>query len=103
MMLTDDRILMGVTGTAVSAVGAGMSVTEVQAIVSIVITVIGFVISVLVPTIVKIANKIKKAKEDGVVTEEEKKEIKEEIEAGSKKVIEEGKKALDEINNKDKE
>lgn len=102
-MLPDERILMGVAGTTVSAVGAGMSVNEIQAIVSIIITIVGFVISVLVPTIVKIVNKIKKAKEDGVITEEEKKEIAEDIKTGSEKVIEEGKKALDEINKKDKE
>lgn len=70
-MLTDNKILMGVAGTTVSGIGASLSVTELQAIVSIVVTVLGFVISVLIPLIVEIVKKIKKAKEDGVITKEE--------------------------------
>ena len=65
----------GLLGTAVGAIGAGMSVTELQAIISICVTVAGFIISVLVPLIIKLVKKIKDAKEDGVITEEEKKDI----------------------------
>lgn len=101
-MMTDDRVFMGIVGTTVSAVGAGMSATELQAIISIVITIAGFIISVLIPTIIKIVKKIKAAKADGVITEKEKKEIVEEIKTGSEKVVEEGQKVLDEINRKEK-
>lgn len=65
----------GVLGTAVGAIGAGLSVTELQAIISICVTVAGFIISVLIPLIVKLVKKIKDAKEDGVITDEEKKDI----------------------------
>ena len=66
----DDKLALGITGTVVSAAGAGMSVTEIQAVISIIVTVLGFVISVLIPLIIKLAGKIKKAKEDGKITKE---------------------------------
>ena len=40
----DEKILLGLTGTAVGATGAGLSVTELQAIISIIFTVLGFTI-----------------------------------------------------------
>ena len=102
-MLPDEKILMGIAGTAVGAVGTGMSVTELQAIISIIITVLGFVISVVVPTIIKIVQKIKEAKEDGVVTEEEKKEIFNEIVDGTKTIADEGQKVINEVSSKKEE
>ena len=66
-----DELTCGIGGTVLSAVGAGMSVTELQAIISIIVTVSGFIISVLIPLIIKLVKKIKKAREDGVVTKEE--------------------------------
>ena len=71
----DDRMALGLLGTAVSATGAGLSVTEIQAIVSIIVTILGFVISVLVPLFMKLYVKIKKAKEDGKITKEEAEDI----------------------------
>ena len=70
-----DDLTFGVVGTAVSAVGAGLSITELQAIISIVVTVAGFVISVLVPLIIKLVKKIKAAKEDGKIDKDELKDI----------------------------
>lgn len=67
----DDKTMCGLIGTAVGATGAGLSVSEIQAIISIIITVLGFVISVLIPMIVKLAKKIKDAKADGEITKEE--------------------------------
>ena len=96
-MLPDERIIMGAAGTAVSAVGAGMSVTEMQAIISIIVTVAGFVTSVLVPTIIKIVKKVKEAKKDGVITKEEKQDIINEITVGGKTIVEEGKKVVESV------
>ena len=70
-----DELTCGVSGTILSAVGAGMSVTELQAIISIIVTVAGFVISVLIPLIVKLVKKIKKAREDGKIDKDEMKDI----------------------------
>lgn len=92
----DDKLLFGVVGTAVSATGAGLSVTEIQAIVSIVVTILGFIISVFVPLCIKLYNKIKKAKEDGKIDKEEIKDI---IETG-KEIVDETKKVVDDIKNK---
>ena len=95
----EDKLMCGVVGTAVSAAGVGLSINELQAIISIVITVLGFIISVVVPFILKIVKKVKDAKADGHITEEEAKDI-------MNTVIEDGKDVLDqakEITNKNKE
>ena len=94
----EDKLMCGLIGTAVSAAGTGLAISEVQAVISIVITVLGFIISVVVPFILKIVKKIKDAKSDGHITEEEAKDI-------MNTVIEDGKDVLDqakEITNKDK-
>ena len=94
----EDKLMCGLVGTAVSAAGTGLAISEVQAVISIIITVLGFIISVVVPFILKIIHKIKEAKKDGHITEEEAKDI-------MNTVIEDGKEVLDEakeITNKDK-
>ena len=96
MLLPDDKILYGVVGTAVSATGAGLSVTEIQAIVSIIVTVSGFIISVLIPLIIKLYKKIKAAKEDGVITKEEL----DDIASTGKEIVDESSKIIDEVSHK---
>lgn len=97
--MPDDKMIMGIVGTAVSATGAGMSVTEVQAIVSIVITVAGFVISVLIPLLMKLVHKIKDAKADGVITKEEI----DDIASTGKDIVNESSKLIDEVSHNEKE
>ena len=75
MMPNVDKIVYGITGTTISAIGVSISVTELQAIVSIIITVAGFLISVFIPLVIKLINKIRKAKEDGIITKEELEDI----------------------------
>ena len=94
--MQEDNLHIGVAGTIVSAAGAGLSVTDLQAIISIVITIAGFVISVLIPLLLKLANKIKQAKEDGKVDKEEMKDI---ISTGQE-ILEETKKVIDKIDDK---
>lgn len=84
----EDKLMCGLVGTAVSAAGTGLAISDVQAVISIVITVLGFIISVVVPFILKIVKKIKEAKKDGHITEEEAKDI-------MNTVIEDGKDVLD--------
>lgn len=84
----EDKLMCGLVGTAVSAAGTGLAISEVQAVISIVITVLGFIISVVVPFILKIVSKIKEAKKDGHITEDEAKDI-------MNTVIEDGKDVLD--------
>ena len=91
-----DQFTCGIVGTALSAVGAGMSVTELQAIISIVVTITGFIISVLIPLIIKLVKKIKKAKEDGKITDEEI----EDIMSTGKEIVDETTKAIEEIKEK---
>lgn len=98
-MLPDDKIACGIIGTAVGAAGAGMSVTEIQAIVSIIVTVLGFIISVLIPLCIKLYHKIKDAKEDGVITKEEL----DDIASTGKEIIDESSKLIDEVSHNEKE
>lgn len=94
----EDKLVCGIVGTAVSAAGTSLAISDAQAIISIVITVAGFIISVVIPFILKIVKKIKDAKADGKITEDEAKDI-------MNTVIEDGKDVLDqakEITNKEK-
>lgn len=91
-MLPDDKVVCGVVGTAVGAVGTGLSITELQAIISIIITVSGFIISVIVPLIIKLVKKIKKAKEDGKIDKEEL----EDIVSTGKEIVDETQKFIEE-------
>ena len=92
-MVTDDKIMVGILGTSVSAVGAGLSVTELQAIISIIVTIAGFVISVLIPLCVKLYNEVKSAKEDGKIDKEEA----EDIVSTGKEILDETKKVIDKV------
>ena len=95
-MVQEDKILVGLLGTSVSAVGAGLSVTELQAIISMIVTVAGFIISVLIPLCVKLYNKIKGAKEDGKIDKEEMKDIM----STGKEIVDETKEFIDKIDDK---
>ena len=70
-----DQLTCGICGTALGAVGASMSVNDLQAIISIIVTVAGFTISVLIPLIIKLIKKIKAATEDGKIDKEELEDI----------------------------
>ena len=94
--MQDDNLYIGLVGTAISATGASLSVTDLQAIISIIVTIAGFVISVLIPLGIKLINKIKAAKEDGKVDKEEMKDI---LSTGQE-ILEETKKVIDKIDNK---
>lgn len=96
-MTNYDFITCGAVGTAVGTAGASMSVNEVQAIVSIIVTVLGFIISVVIPSVMAIYKKIKKAKEDGKVTPEELEDIKNTVQEEGQKVIDGGKEVIDKI------
>ena len=95
-MVSEDNIMVGILGTSVSAVGVGLSVNEIQAIISIIVTIAGFIISVLIPLCVKIYNKIKSAKEDGKIDREEM----EDIASTGKEILDETKKVIDKIDDK---
>ena len=95
-MMSDDNVYIGLLGTAISATGASLSVTDLQAIISIIVTIAGFVISVLIPLIIKLTNKIKAAKADGKVDKEEMKDI---LSTGQE-ILEETKKVIDKIDDK---
>ena len=95
-MMQDNNLYIGLVGTAISATGASLSVTDLQAIISIIVTIAGFIISVLIPLGIKLVNKIKAAKEDGKVDKEEMKDI---LSTGQE-ILEETKKVIDEVKDK---
>ena len=92
-MMQEDKIMVGLLGTSVSALGAGLSVTDLRAIISIIVTILGFIISVLIPLGTKLGNKIKAAKADGKIDKEEMKDI---ISTG-KEILDETKKVIDDV------
>ena len=92
----DDKLICGVVGTAVGATGASLSATELQAIISIIVTILGFCISVLAPLCIKLYKKIKDAKKDGKIDKEELEDI---IETG-KEIVDETGKVIDELKDK---
>ena len=94
-----DKLMCGVVGTAVSAAGTGLAINEIQAIVSIVITIAGFIISVLIPLIMKLIHKIKVAREDGKVTKEEVDDIASTV----KEIVDESSKVIGEVSDKKSE
>ena len=94
--MQDDNLYIGLVGTAISATGASLSVTDLQAIISIIVTIAGFIISVLIPLGIKLVNKIKAAKADGKVDKEEMKDI---LSTGQE-ILEETKKVIDKIDDK---
>ena len=95
-MMQDDNLYIGLVGTAISATGASLSVTDLQAIISIIVTIAGFIISVLIPLGIKLVNKIKAAKADGKVDKEEM----EDILSTGKEILDETKKVIDEVKDK---
>ena len=95
-MMSDDNLYIGLVGTAISATGASLSVTDLQAIISIIVTILGFIISVLIPLGTKLVNKIKAAKADGKIDKEEMKDI---VSTG-KEILDETKKVIDEVKDK---
>lgn len=99
MFSSDENYIPGILGTLISATGAGLSVTELQAIVSIVVTVLGFIISVIVPLIIKLVKQIKKAKKDGKIDKEEIHEITSTV----KEIVDESSKFIDEVSDKKSE
>lgn len=86
--MKNNQLLCGFIGTGVGAVGTSLSVTEVQAIVSIIVTILGFLISVVIPLGIKIVMKIKKANEDGKITQEEIDDIQADLQEGGKEIKE---------------
>ena len=95
-MMQDDNLYIGLVGTAISATGASLSVTDLQAIISIIVTILGFIISVLIPLGTKLVNKIKAAKADGKIDKDEMEDI---ISTG-KEILDETKKVIDEVKDK---
>ena len=95
-MMQDDNLYIGLVGTAISATGASLSVTDLQAIISIIVTIAGFIISVLIPLGIKLVNKIKAAKADGKVDKEEM----EDILSTGQEILDETKKVIDEVKDK---
>ena len=69
--MKNENLVCGIVGGLLGITGTSLSVNEIQGIVSMVCTILGFLIMVLIPRIVALVNKIKKAKEDGKITKEE--------------------------------
>lgn len=73
-MLINERLTYGIVGSVLSASGTAQTVTsttEIQAWIGLIITILGFVISVVIPNIIRLVKYIRKIKADGKITKEE--------------------------------
>lgn len=97
-MIINKETIASATGTIMSAVGTSLQPDEVLRYISLVITIIGGLITLVTAIwglVVKIKAWHKKAMEDGVIDDAEKEELKGIVKEG----INEGKQALDTISN----
>lgn len=72
----------GVAGVILSGIGAGLSLEQLQEIISIICTCIGAIIVLITSVIIPLVKWYKKSKEDGKITKEELEEGKEIISNG---------------------
>ena len=74
-MINDNHSVIGaLTGSIISFIGLNYSITELDSIISIVCSVTGLILAVVsftVPRIIRLVKKIRKAKEDGKITNDE--------------------------------
>ena len=74
-MINDNHSVIGaLTGSIISFIGLNYSITELDSIISIVCSVTGLILAVVsftVPRIIRLVKKIRKAKEDGIITNDE--------------------------------
>ena len=74
-MINDNHSGIGaLTGSVISFIGLNFSITELDSIISIICSVTGLILAVVsftVPRIIRLIKKIRKAKEDGIITNDE--------------------------------
>ena len=74
-MINDNHSVIGaLTGSIISFIGLNYSITELDSIISIVCSVTGLMLAVVsfaVPRIIRLIKKIRKAKEDGIISNNE--------------------------------
>ena len=70
-MINYQQFSAGATGTAVSAAGFALSVTQLQSILSLAATVIGLLITITTSIVIPVIHKIIEAKKDGKITKDE--------------------------------
>ena len=74
-MINDNHSVIGaLTGSVISFIGLNYSITELDSIISIVCSVTGLILAVVsftVPRIIRLIKKVRKAKEDGKITNDE--------------------------------
>lgn len=74
--MVDDKVLTGgAVGTVLSLAGTGLSVTDLQQIISIICTIIGLLITIITAVIIPVWKAIRDAKKDGKITPEELEDI----------------------------
>lgn len=74
-MINDNHSVIGaLTGSVISFIGLNYSITEVEGVISIVCSVTGLILAIVsftVPRVIRLVKKIRKAKEDGIITNDE--------------------------------
>lgn len=95
-MTLQEEVLCGVAGCGFGLTGTAMSLQDWQLIISIVATILSFLIGVLIPLIIKLVKIIKEARADGIIDDAEKENIKNTV----NEILDESKKEIDEVKDK---
>lgn len=85
----------GTVGTGLSLLGTSMATDRIEAIVGIVCSIIGVVITVISGLIIPLIKNIKKAKEDGEITGDEVSQIVSDAKEGAEQVVDKIKEEID--------
>ena len=74
-MNNDNHSVIGaLTGSIISFIGLNYSITELDSIISIVCSITGLILAIVsftVPRIIRLIKKVRKAKEDGIISNDE--------------------------------
>ena len=74
-MINDNHSVIGaLTGSIISFIVLNYSITDLDSIISIVCSVTGLILAIVsftVPRIIRLVKKVRKAKEDGIITNDE--------------------------------
>lgn len=77
-----NALVGGLTGTLISAFGATISITQLQAIFSLIATVLGLLITLISGVIIPLIKHFRQAKQDGKITNDELDIIKQDLDNG---------------------
>ena len=69
--MNDVKLLAGLTGTTISGTGIATATTQWEQYISIILTIVGFLITIITTIIIPVIKHFQEAKKDGKITPDE--------------------------------